>query len=278
MVSPEAGGKNHELVLLAADGARGILDPSFDAHGLPIWMWALAHWEEWLPISALDEAVRYAVSAVLTTDGCARWSVVAGPAAAVVASASRIGWTFEGGHCLVADDGCRFDLRLDPPVVILQAAHRATRRWRLRRVGLLFPHLMPQQPDVMVPADPAGMTQEMVTTTMDFTDMLDGLLQPRRQTACNVSMSGSPSIKVTFARLLRGDSGHKPGSQQYLGGLMTGSANYAILTWARWGTGWYVLPSCLPSDGSRLPLSAFLLLEKLRLRGWSCCAPEVFSC
>ena len=93
-VCPEAGGKHYEVALHVVDGARGTVDPIFDAHGLPIWMWALAHWEGWLPHAALDKAVRQAACRVLTAEGGVRWSLVTGPAATVVASAHRLGWRF----------------------------------------------------------------------------------------------------------------------------------------------------------------------------------------
>ena len=40
-VAPDAGGKSYELVLATA-GTCGTVDPAFDAHGLPIWMWTMA--------------------------------------------------------------------------------------------------------------------------------------------------------------------------------------------------------------------------------------------
>ena len=48
---------------------------------------------------------------------------------------------------------------LDPPVIVLQALHKATRRWRLKRMDLLFPQFLPQAPDVMVPAGRAGVAR-----------------------------------------------------------------------------------------------------------------------
>jgi len=46
-LAPEAGGNSAQLVLYAADGARGTLDLAFDAHVLPLQMWAIAHWQLW---------------------------------------------------------------------------------------------------------------------------------------------------------------------------------------------------------------------------------------
>ena len=181
-VAAEAGGKCYELVLHVADGAKGTLDPAFDAHGLPIRMWAMALWEEWVPPQQMDEALRHASRFALTGDGSAIWSRVAGPAAAVAASASRIGWTFHSGHLLCTDQNYMFNLFLDPPQVILQEVHRAVRRWRLARIGHMFPALIPSQPDVIVKCDRSGAAPAGVATTLfSFADTLDGLL---RQGSC----------------------------------------------------------------------------------------------
>lgn len=203
-VSPDAGGKHHDLVLHVADGAHGTLDPGFDAHGLPIWMWSLAHWEEWLP-QLLDEAMRHATSKVITIQGLAKWRSVTGPAAAATASAARLGWRFDGGQVLVADDGSMYDLRLDPPIVVLQAVHRAVRRWRLERIGLLFPVLLPKVSDVQVPTDRAGSARDgMVTTTFSFADTLDGLLQARRGAACKLFADWEPKHKCYLRSVICG--------------------------------------------------------------------------
>ena len=42
-VAPTAGGKSSQIVLYAADGARGTLDPAFDANVLPLQMWNLCN-------------------------------------------------------------------------------------------------------------------------------------------------------------------------------------------------------------------------------------------
>ena len=49
-VAPTAGGKSSQIVLYAADGANGTLDPAFDANVLPLRMWAMAQWQGWVPM------------------------------------------------------------------------------------------------------------------------------------------------------------------------------------------------------------------------------------
>ncbi len=176
-VAAEAGGKNFELVLYTADGPYGTLDPAFDAHVVPLFMWAMAHWQRWQPHLALQEAADHAKDKVIK-GGKAVWSTVTGPAAAVVASAHRIGWSIVGGRHIHCDDGEELDLLLDPPVVVVQAARRAVRRWRLQNIGAALPHLVPDSPDVSVSASKPGQlpapTREFV---IDYVDVIQNLLR-----------------------------------------------------------------------------------------------------
>ena len=50
----------------------------------------------------------------------------------------RIGWTLHSYKCLSDDRGRSFDLSVDPPAVIVQAAQASVRRWRLARVARSF--------------------------------------------------------------------------------------------------------------------------------------------
>ena len=77
---------------------------------------------------------------------------------------------------MLCDDGVELDLRLDPPVAIADAAKRAVRRWRLRRIAEALPALIPDEPDITIPAD-AG--QQTSTYVVDFADVVDKLLQPK---------------------------------------------------------------------------------------------------
>ena len=204
-IAADTGGKHHELVLHAIDGACGTLDPAFDAHGLPIWMWALAHWQEWVPNTLLDEAVLHADRRVLSLDGKAKWRIVAEIAAAVVASASRIGWRFQAGQTVVSDDGCQYDFRLDPPVVILQAVHRSVRRWRLGRIELIFPQLVPSRPDVSVLADRSGLASDgFITAIHGFEDTLDSLLSAKARSTCEVFADWEPKHRCYLRSALIG--------------------------------------------------------------------------
>ena len=45
--APEGGGKNPIKTLYLLDGPNGSLDPTFDAHALPVKHWAMAWWQSW---------------------------------------------------------------------------------------------------------------------------------------------------------------------------------------------------------------------------------------
>ena len=45
--SPEASGKDPNLVLYILDGVAGTMDPAFDAHVLPAERFAQAVWDQW---------------------------------------------------------------------------------------------------------------------------------------------------------------------------------------------------------------------------------------
>jgi len=187
-VAPEAGGKQHELILYTADGASGTLDPAFDAHALPLYMWAMAHWHQWLPLQCLHESIVNAQSKVL--DGSTPvWRRVIGPAAAVVASAARIGWSFISGRVACCDDQS-IDFLLDPPVVVVQAVRRSVRRWRLKEISKQFPPLVPQAPDVNVAA-PHG----HLDVTIDFPEAFDALIGTRAKPTCKVLEMWSPKCR-----------------------------------------------------------------------------------
>ena len=97
-------GQNLDLALLLADGSRtGRADPAYDAHDLPIGQWACAVWEGWLPQISLLKMVAKAKAKLIKARRV--WAIVYGPAAALVASCGRIGWTVIDGFNLVTDQG-----------------------------------------------------------------------------------------------------------------------------------------------------------------------------
>ena len=91
-VAPSAGGKCPDMVLYIMDGPHGTLDPAFEAHSGPLKMWAYAWWEGWFQPEVLSRAFGEASLKVGSTEA-SWWRRTAGPAAAVVASLRRLGWT-----------------------------------------------------------------------------------------------------------------------------------------------------------------------------------------
>ena len=72
--------------LYVLDGPNGSLDPAFDAHGLPFFMWAMAHWQNWVPVQQLQAAMAH----VLGTVHDIVWRTVNGPTAALVADSAAM--------------------------------------------------------------------------------------------------------------------------------------------------------------------------------------------
>ena len=107
------------MALVLADGtAKGRADPAFDAHALPIGQWAQAVWHRWLPLPALNKIAAKAKLAVRLLQPSQLWRNVKGPAAAMVASAQRIGWTVCDATRLITDLGISLNLTNDPPIVV----------------------------------------------------------------------------------------------------------------------------------------------------------------
>ena len=48
-IAPELGGRNSNATLYLSDGTSGTLDPAFPAHILPLYTWALAWKQQWVP-------------------------------------------------------------------------------------------------------------------------------------------------------------------------------------------------------------------------------------
>ena len=129
------------------DGQHGTLDPMFDAHVGPIKHWALAVWDQWFPVEHMPDTVERAKHKL----GSARvswWSMVGGPATAVLASARRIKWQCISATTFKTDVGRTLDLLLDSPVVVANEVKAAVRRLRWEQVEKILLGLIPTAPDV----------------------------------------------------------------------------------------------------------------------------------
>ena len=79
-------------------------------------MWALAVWETWFPPAMMEQLMNTAISTLKNAKRV--WAKVKGPAAAVVATAARIGWQVVSASQVITDLGDVLNLRLDQPKVI----------------------------------------------------------------------------------------------------------------------------------------------------------------
>jgi len=141
-VAPDSGGKNPDLVLLAADAAGARTDPAFEAHAAPIKYWATAWWEDWQPkellISTFDDAAAKLKRATRTV-----WDRATGPAAGLLATLWRLGWTVLAPTRFLTDEGVLLDVTLDSPAAAATLARASVRRWQLSRAMAHFPDLVP---------------------------------------------------------------------------------------------------------------------------------------
>ena len=110
-------GQDLDLALTMADAsANGRADPAFDAHKVPIATWALAIWESWLPRGILERMTKDAINTLRAAKNV--WAKVKGPAAAMVATAARIGWQTLNATTLITDLGEIVDMTMDPPKAV----------------------------------------------------------------------------------------------------------------------------------------------------------------
>ena len=134
------GGQNLDLALIIADeNARTGADPAFDAHIMPIGDWATAVWERWMPERAMERLTAKAKMRLKKAKNV--WAVVKGPAAAMVASCHRLGWTVISSTELRTDQGETLDLLLDSPAAVKLEIARAVKRWRWRNIEEKMPQL-----------------------------------------------------------------------------------------------------------------------------------------
>ena len=134
------GGQNLDVALMLADeNARAGADPAFDAHLMPIGDWATAVWEGWMPERAMERLTALAKKKLRKAKNV--WATVKGPAAAMVASCQRLGWTVIGSTEIRTDQGEVLDLLLDSPAAVKLEVTRAVKRWRWRNLEVQIPQL-----------------------------------------------------------------------------------------------------------------------------------------
>ena len=82
-------------------------------------------------------------------------SVVAGPVAALVATAKRIGWTIESATAAKDNLMQSWKFAADSLVAIASAVANSVRRWRLNRILTAIPTAAPSAADCFTPNAPS---------------------------------------------------------------------------------------------------------------------------
>ena len=142
IAAPESGvgRQNLDLALILADeNAKSGADPAFDAHTMPIGDWATAVWESWMPERTMERLAAAAKKKLKQEKNI--WARVKGPAAAMVASCRRLGWTVISSTEILTDQGLILDLHRDSPAAVKNEVARAVKRWRWRNLEALMPQL-----------------------------------------------------------------------------------------------------------------------------------------
>ena len=125
------GGQELEMTMIVADASlKGRADPAFPAHTEVVQHWAQAVWNGWVPRFLLQKSLEHARHRIVESKN--KWSVVYGPAAALICTLERVGWQVLITTELVSHEGRRIDLLLDPPIVVARLMDDAVRAWRWR--------------------------------------------------------------------------------------------------------------------------------------------------
>ena len=120
------GGRNTMTALWSLDCEGRKVDPTFCAHEQPIFYYAKAYYEKWIPLPMLQNAFD-SVSTALASAGF-RWNAAIGPIGATVLTVKRLGWSFSSAHELCTDNGHAIGLLVDSPAFVKQQVTNAVRR------------------------------------------------------------------------------------------------------------------------------------------------------
>lgn len=128
-------GQELDVALILADGGpKGKADPAFPAHIATICPWAMAVFEQWMPMSHWARAI--ATAKLVLVKSVVPWLKVRGAAAAFVASGARLGWVVRDAATCITDLEQLLSLTLDPPAVIRVDVEESVRRWHWRNVAV----------------------------------------------------------------------------------------------------------------------------------------------
>ena len=126
---PGVTGGTVDEVLFAADmnGGQARADPAFVAHEGPIGAWAEAVWRKLLDQGSLQMLMVKAK--VYVCRASRTWSAVNGPASAMLASASRLGWEVKDAWRVVDEVGREISFLEDSPAAVRQYVRQSVSSW-----------------------------------------------------------------------------------------------------------------------------------------------------
>ena len=132
---PGVAGGTVDEVLFAADlnVGRARADPAFGAHEGPIGAWAEAVWRQLMDRGTLQ--ILFAKARVKLCGKSRTWAAVNGPASAMLATASRLGWEAQDAYRMCDDLGRGISLLEDSPAAVKTYVRESVGRWRMRRLG-----------------------------------------------------------------------------------------------------------------------------------------------
>ena len=132
-------GADLNVSLVIADDWNGhSADPAFEAHAGVAIMWSLAIFEHWVDI----EDARFLIASTLKRlAGKMTWARVFGPAAAIIVTLKRIGWTVHSATEWISDLGMPINLELLSPALVQSLVCEAVQRWRWKQVAVKLPAL-----------------------------------------------------------------------------------------------------------------------------------------
>ena len=96
-------------------------------------------WNRWLPVDLMQLSLIDASARTAST--ASPWGVAYGPAAALVCSTNRLGWTVTSATGMLTDDGREIDLSADPPIIVKRLVEKTVRNWRWRNMVAAHPQL-----------------------------------------------------------------------------------------------------------------------------------------
>ena len=132
--------------------------------------------------------------AKLSARGKTVWGRVTGPTTALVATLRRLNWTWIDAHTVKDGIGNILVFGLDAPKTFASATQASVRRWRIARIGKMFPQLIPKFADTHVSSSTPTMVIDLFGAV---SPLVKGKAAPNKITAA-WSNSWAPELASTM--------------------------------------------------------------------------------